>query len=63
MTFAMSAPEQHDDPPPAPPLPPADEDCCHGGCDRCVLELYDEAREKYETALRAWEERRREKTP
>ena len=59
----MSAPEQHDDPPPAPPLPPADEDCCHGGCDRCVFEIYDEAREKYETALRAWEERRREKTP
>jgi len=54
---------RHDDPRPVAPVPPTDADCCHGGCDRCVFELYEEAREKYEAALRAWEERRRDKTP
>jgi len=47
-----------DDPPPMPPTRPDDEDCCHGGCDRCVLDLYAEALERYEAARRAWEERR-----
>ena len=59
----MSERELHDDPPPAPPVRPDREDCCHGGCDRCVFDLYDEACAKYEAALRVWEERRRAKTP
>jgi len=47
------------DPAPAPPVRPEQEDCCHGGCDRCVFDLYEEALERYESARRAWEERRR----
>jgi hypothetical protein len=48
-----------DDPPPTPPIRPDDEDCCHGGCDRCVFDLCAEALERYEAALRAWEARHR----
>jgi len=48
-------PERDDDPPPIPPVRPQEEDCCHGGCDRCVFDLYDEARDRYEAALRRWE--------
>jgi Oxidoreductase-like protein, N-terminal len=55
-------PERDDDPPPIPPARPQEEDCCHGGCDRCVYDLYDEARDRYEAALRAWEARRRART-
>jgi hypothetical protein len=45
-----------DDPPPAPPVRPDDAGCCHGGCDRCVHDLYAEALERYEAALRAWQD-------
>lgn len=37
------------------------EDCCNGGCDRCVFVLYEEALERYEQALRAWRERHPER--
>jgi hypothetical protein len=60
----MSAAESDDDPPPIPPTRPDQEDCCRGGCERCVFDLYEEARKKYEAALHAWEERRkREERP
>jgi len=34
------------------------EDCCRGGCDPCVFDLYDAALERYEADLRAWQQRR-----
>jgi hypothetical protein len=47
-----------DDPPPLPPTRPSMEDCCRSGCDPCVFDLYEEAMERYEAELRAWQERR-----
>jgi hypothetical protein len=51
--------QQDDDPRPQPPVRPGDEDCCKGGCDRCVFDLYEDALERYEFELKAWEERRK----
>jgi hypothetical protein len=48
-----------DDPAPQAPPEPDLEACCGQGCDPCVFDLYAEARERYEAALRAWQERRR----
>jgi hypothetical protein len=45
------------DPRPQPPPRPEPDDCCNGGCTRCVFDVYDEARERYEAALRAWRAR------
>jgi hypothetical protein len=45
------------DPMPQPPPRPEPEDCCGSGCARCVFEVYVEARERYEEALRAWQAR------
>jgi oxidoreductase family protein len=45
------------DPMPRPPPRPDPEDCCNGGCVRCVFDMYEDAREAYEAALRAWRER------
>ncbi|BBU29526.1 hypothetical protein BTHE68_32600 [Burkholderia sp. THE68] len=47
-----------DDPLPTPPERPLPEDCCQSGCNPCVFDLYEEALERYEAALRAWEARR-----
>jgi hypothetical protein len=49
--------EESDDPCPTPPVRPLPEDCCQSGCNPCVFDLYDEARERYEAALRAWQAR------
>jgi hypothetical protein len=54
-----STQQQNDDPRPQLPLRPSDEDCCKGGCERCVFDLYDDALERYEADLEAWEERRK----
>ncbi|HEV2979646.1 MAG TPA: oxidoreductase-like domain-containing protein [Casimicrobiaceae bacterium] len=51
-----------DDPPPLPPSRPASADCCRGGCDPCVFDLYDAALERYEAELLAWRRRRDEKS-
>ncbi|HEV3239947.1 MAG TPA: oxidoreductase-like domain-containing protein [Casimicrobiaceae bacterium] len=50
-----------DDPRPGPPPRPTMEDCCRGGCDPCVFDLYDSALERYEAELRAWRKRRDER--
>ncbi|MGN6087231.1 oxidoreductase-like domain-containing protein [Trinickia sp.] len=47
------------DPRPTPPERPTQEDCCHSGCSPCVFDLYDEALERYEAALAAWEARQK----
>jgi len=48
---------QDDDPRPVPPVRPSLEDCCRGSCDPCVFDLYDEALERYQAALQAWQAR------
>lgn len=45
------------DPAPVPPVAPALEDCCRSGCTPCVFDLYDDALERYRTALAEWEAR------
>jgi hypothetical protein len=45
------------DPRPVPPERPLPADCCGGGCDPCVFDLYAEALEAYEAALAAWRAR------
>ncbi|WP_281664933.1 oxidoreductase-like domain-containing protein [Paraburkholderia fungorum] len=46
-----------DDPQPVPPVRPELEDCCHSGCNPCVFDLYDEALERYQSALAEWQVR------
>jgi hypothetical protein len=46
-----------DDPQPVPPVQPELEDCCHSGCNPCVFDLYDEALERYQSALAEWQAR------
>jgi len=43
-----------DDPPPIPPVAPTSADCCRGGCDLCVFEIYEEELARYEAALLRW---------
>ncbi|MFB9123234.1 hypothetical protein E2553_30010 [Paraburkholderia dipogonis] len=53
-----------DDPQPVPPVQPDLDDCCHSGCNPCVFDLYDEALERYRTALAEWQARQAQrKTP
>jgi len=47
-----------DDPRPEPPERPANDDCCHCGCDPCIFDLYNEALERWRVELAAWEARR-----
>ncbi|WP_434114905.1 oxidoreductase-like domain-containing protein [Paraburkholderia caffeinilytica] len=46
-----------DDPQPVPPVQPDLDDCCHSGCNPCVFDLYDEALERYQSALAEWQAR------
>jgi hypothetical protein len=46
-----------DDPPPVPPRRPENDDCCGGGCNPCIFDAYEDARERYEAALAAWRAR------
>ena len=48
---------QDNDPRPELPVRPVPEDCCKGSCDPCVFDVYDEALDRYRSALQAWEER------
>jgi len=43
-----------DDPKPQPPVRPDPDDCCNGGCERCVFDLYEDALERYREKLAAW---------
>jgi hypothetical protein len=40
--------------PPKPPVEPDAADCCGEGCARCVLDVYEEARARYDEAMAAW---------
>jgi len=46
-----------DDPMPQPPIEPALEDCCGSGCDPCIFDIHEQARVRYEDALRQWKAR------
>jgi hypothetical protein len=39
------------------------DDCCHSGCNPCVFDLYDDALERYRTALAEWQARQAQRTP
>ena len=54
---AAEAPAAADDPRPQPPVEPQLEDCCGSGCVVCVLDLYEEAMNRYRIALTAWQQR------
>ena len=45
------------DPRPVAPEKPLPSDCCEGGCDRCVYDVYADELAEYERALAAWQER------
>jgi hypothetical protein len=51
----MAQPLPDDDPPPIPPAEPKAGDCCRGGCDPCVFDLYEDELARYEAALRQWQ--------
>jgi hypothetical protein len=55
--FAVPRVTPVDDPQPQPPVQPDLDDCCHSGCNPCVFDLYDDALERYQTALAEWQER------
>jgi hypothetical protein len=46
-----------DDPPPRAPVEPDLNECCGNGCDPCIFDLYEEARQHYREALTAWRAR------
>ncbi|MGP1666546.1 MAG: oxidoreductase-like domain-containing protein [Rhodanobacter sp.] len=45
------------DPAPRRPLEPDASDCCGEGCVRCVYDIHDDAVERYQLALAAWQAR------
>jgi hypothetical protein len=49
------------DPRPIAPIEPDFEACCGNGCEPCIFDLYAIERERYFSALRAWDERQRAK--
>jgi hypothetical protein len=53
----VTHPVESSDPRPEPPVRPDPDDCCNGGCERCVFDLYEEALDRYRDKLTAWEAR------
>jgi hypothetical protein len=49
------------DPRPVPPVRPHSDECCHSGCEPCIFELYQDALERYQSELLAWEQRQSRK--
>jgi hypothetical protein len=45
------------DPPPVPPRRPDNDECCGGGCNPCIFDAYEDARERYAAVLAAWRAR------
>jgi hypothetical protein len=46
-----------EDPRPVAPRRPDNDECCGGGCNPCIFDVYEDARERYEAALAAWQAR------
>lgn len=57
VTIASMSHDAAPDPRPSPPEKPLPADCCDGGCDRCVFDIYAEELERYEQQLAAWRAR------
>ena len=55
--MSKTAPPGPDDPAPQAPPEPDLEACCGQGCEPCVFDLYEAARERYRAELQAWQER------
>jgi len=53
----MPDPALDNDPPPVEPVRPDDDACCGNGCDPCVFDFYEQEREHYFAAMRAWRAR------
>jgi hypothetical protein len=51
----VSAPDH--DPMPTPPQRPEPDECCNGGCERCIFDVYADAMDRYEAELAAWKAR------
>jgi len=45
------------DPEPVAPERPLASDCCDGGCDRCVFDIYEEELADYRVRLEEWRRR------
>ena len=46
-----------DDPAPTEPVLPDLEACCGSGCNPCIFDVYEAARERYLADLAAWQQR------
>jgi hypothetical protein len=55
---SATQPDDHDPRPVEPPEPDFDA-CCGQGCNPCIFDLYEMAREEYAAKLRVWEERQK----
>lgn len=49
--------QEQEDAPPDPPRRPDDEDCCRGGCSRCIFDIYVDALAQYRIRYAAWQAR------
>jgi hypothetical protein len=54
----MAQPPAEEDPAPVPPVAPTMRDCCRGGCEPCVFQVYEEELATYEIRLKEWNKRR-----
>lgn len=50
-------------PRPTPPVRPDNDECCRSGCDPCIFDLYADALDRYQVALRNWEQKQNVKKP
>ena len=53
-SVALVRPPVDLDPRPEPPARPTADDCCRGGCDPCVFDIYEAELARYEEALTQW---------
>jgi hypothetical protein len=54
----MTPAARDDDSAPQAPSRPSPDECCQGGCARCVFDLYEDMLDRYRVELAAWHARR-----